>query len=365
MMALRAHRALRVSFMSSGDSAHINSLDGIRAVAAMIVFIAHTGLDWLVPGGFGVTIFFFLSGYLITTLLRLEHAAHGRINLGRFYLRRVYRILPPMYIAFALAALLAALAGMLASVQPTAVLAQLLQLTNYYVIANGEQHLVPYTSVMWSLSVEEHFYLLYPLVLLVLLPRLERRRIGALLYGACALVLLWRCVLVALLHFGTDYSYMATDARIDSLLFGCALAIGWNPALEPGSRWSERQWALALSGGVALLLLSLLDRNTVFRDTLRYTVQGIALLPVFCCAIRFHHWRVFRWLEWPPVRGLGLISYTFYLVHFTALGLAERLLGSSGVLRALLGLALAIGFSWLMYVLVERRLAELRRRLHG
>jgi peptidoglycan/LPS O-acetylase OafA/YrhL len=270
-----------------------------------------------------------------------------------------------MYIAFAVAALLAALAGMLADVRSGAVLAQLLQLTNYYVIANGEQHLVPYTGVMWSLSVEEHFYLLYPLALLLLLPRLDRRRIGGLLYGACALVLLWRCVLVTLLHYGSDYSYMATDARIDSLLFGCALAIGWNPALERDSRWSERQWALALVGGLALLLCSLLYRDTTFRDTLRYTVQGIALLPVFCCAIRFHHWPVFRWLEWPLVRGLGLISYTFYLVHFTALGLAERLLGSSGVLRALLGLAFAVGFSWLMYVLVERRLAELRRRLHG
>lgn len=351
--------------MASSDSAHIKSLDGIRAVAALIVFIAHTGLDWLVPGGFGVTIFFFLSGYLITTLLREEYSAHGHIKLGRFYLRRVYRILPPMYIAFALAALLAALAGMQGSVRPAAVIAQLLQLTNYYVIANGEQHLVPYTGVMWSLSVEEHFYLLYPLALLLLLPRFERRHIGALLYGVCALVLLWRCVLVGLLHFGSDYSYMATDARIDSLLFGCALAIGWNPALERDSHWSERQWALALGGGLALLLFSLLYRDTTFRDTLRYTVQGVALLPVFCCAIRFHHWPVFRWLEWPLVRGLGLISYTFYLVHFTALGLAERLLGSNGLLRALLGLAFTVGFSWLMYLLVERRLAELRRRLHG
>ncbi|MDE2252089.1 MAG: acyltransferase [Gammaproteobacteria bacterium] len=351
--------------MASGGNGHIKSLDGIRAVAALMVFIAHAGLEWLVPGGFGVTIFFFLSGFLITTLLHEEYSAHGRIRLGRFYLRRVYRILPPMYIAFALAALLAALAGMLGSVRPMAVLAQLLQLTNYYLIAHGDQQLVPYTGVMWSLSVEEHFYLLYPLLLLLLLPRLDRRRIALLLYGACALVLLWRCVLVMHLHVGSDYSYMATDARIDSLLFGCALALGWNPALEATSRWSERHWALALAAGIALLLASLLNRDPLFRDTLRYTVQGIALLPVFCCAIRFHHWAVFRWLEWPLVRGLGLISYTFYLVHFTALGLAERLLGSAGVLRALLGLAFAVGFSWLMYLLVERRLAELRRRLHG
>ena len=65
--------------MTSKTTLHIASLDGIRALAALMVFIAHTGLDRFVPGGFGVTIFFFLSGYLITTLLRIEHAEQGKI----------------------------------------------------------------------------------------------------------------------------------------------------------------------------------------------------------------------------------------------------------------------------------------------
>ena len=351
--------------MSSNSAAHIKSLDGIRAVAALIVFIAHAGLDRIVPGGLGVTIFFFLSGYLITTLLWLEYSAHGRISLPRFYLRRVYRILPPMYIALAVAAALAAVAGSLGAVTRGALLAQLLQVTNYYTIGAGEQHLVPYTGVMWSLSVEEHFYLLYPLALLLMLPRLDRHRIGQLLLGGCALVLGWRCVLTLLLHFGSNYSYMATDARFDSILYGCAMGMAFNPALGENSRLSARQWALALAGGGALLLLSLLYRDLVFRDTFRYTIQGIALMPVFYCAVRYPHWRLFRWLEWKLVRGLGVISYTFYLVHFTMLGLAARLVGDEGLLRAGVALALAIGFSWLMYVLVERRLGELRRRLHG
>ena len=77
---------------------YIPSLDGIRAIAFLFVFIAHAGLDKIVPGGFGVTIFFFLSGYLITSILRLEASRTHKISLRKFYLRRAFRILPPMYI---------------------------------------------------------------------------------------------------------------------------------------------------------------------------------------------------------------------------------------------------------------------------
>jgi len=350
--------------MASKTTLHIASLDGIRALAALTVFAAHAGLD-LVPGGFGVTIFFFLSGYLITTLLRLEHAEHGTISLGRFYLRRAYRILPPMYLTLGIAAGIALWQGTMGKVTAGAVVAQLLQATNYYTIAFGEQHLVPYTGVMWSLSVEEHYYLLFPLALLALLVRFERRQIGWILSAGCVLVLLWRCCLTFLLHVSSDYTYISTDARFDSILFGCIMAIGFNPALDHGPGLTPRQWALALAAGGALLVGSLLYRDESFRDTLRYSVQGIALLPVFYCAIRYATWPVFRWLQWRAVRGLGLISYTFYLIHYKALDLAAGLLGSEGLARACLAFVMAIAFSWGMYVLVERRCAELRRQLHG
>src|SRR3954447_14498911 len=88
---------------------HIPSLDGIRAVSFAIVFVAHAGWGHIVPGGFGVTVFFFLSGYLITTLLRLEAEERGQIGMKQFYVRRVLRILPPFYTVLTLAALLTAL----------------------------------------------------------------------------------------------------------------------------------------------------------------------------------------------------------------------------------------------------------------
>ena len=364
-MAIVPQAALQRADVVPNPSMPIKSLDGIRAIAALIVFIAHAGLDHLVPGGFGVTIFFFLSGYLITTLLRLEYSTHGHIRLTKFYLRRAYRILPPMYIMLGIAVALAATEGTMGAVSPGAILAQLSQMTNYYVIGFGEQHVVPFTSVMWSLSVEEHFYLLYPLALVVMLPRLDRRRIGQLLLGTCMLVLVWRCFLTFILHVGSDYSSIATDARVDSILFGCAMGIAFNPALENAIDLGPRIWVVILAFGGGLLLFSLLYRDSSFRDTFRYTLQGIALFPVFYCAIRYSEWPLFRWLQWRAVRGLGLISYTFYLAHFKALDVAERLLGTTGLSRACVAFGMTVAVSWLMYVLVERRFAELRRRLHA
>ena len=85
---------------------HIPSLDGIRGLSFLLVFVAHAGLDNYVPGGFGVTIFFFLSGFLITSLLRTEFEKHAAVSLRHFWLRRILRILPPFYLVLAAAVLL-------------------------------------------------------------------------------------------------------------------------------------------------------------------------------------------------------------------------------------------------------------------
>jgi peptidoglycan/LPS O-acetylase OafA/YrhL len=113
---------------------------------------------------------------------------------------------------------------------------------------------------------------------------------------------------------------------------------------------------------VALLLVSFLYRATEFRDTLRYTLQGIALFPLFYCAIRFHRWPVFAWLDSKPMRGLGLISYTFYLSHETGLYFGHKV--AAGPAGALLGFVLTVAFSTACYFLIERRFARLRHKLH-
>src|ERR1700722_4707088 len=121
----------------TNDALHLPSLDGIRAVSFLLVFAAHAGLHDVIPGGFGVTVFFFLSGYLITTLLRREHDAKGTVSLRQFYLRRALRILPPFYLVLGLAAL-AASAGILAGgLDPRGLSAQALHLANYWIVRHG------------------------------------------------------------------------------------------------------------------------------------------------------------------------------------------------------------------------------------
>lgn len=340
----------------------------MRAVAVMIVFVAHCGLQDALPGGFGVTLFFFLSGFLITTLLRREHERTGGISLRRFYLRRAYRIFPPLYLVLGLLAA-ATLAGLLPyPMTLPAVLAQAFHLTNYYLLAYpapGYAPVVPFTVPMWSLAVEEHFYLVFPLALLFLLRRMTRRRAALALAAACAAALAWRCLLTALLDDPVNYTYHATDARIDSLLYGCILALALNPALDRApARVGPRGWTLLCAGALAVLVATFLIPGELFRAALRYTLQGIALMPLFYCAVRYAGTPPFSWLNAWPLRALGLVSYTFYLCHYAAIQLAGRWLGLDGFAQGLGGFVLAAAFSAASYFLMEKRFAALRLRLH-
>src|SRR5262249_43088415 len=276
------------------------SLDGIRACAVMLVFVGHGFLKGKVPGEFGVTVFFFLSGYLITTLLRMEHEQSGTISFRAFYLRRVLRIFPPFYLALGIATLLW-LAGALPGPRFDlgGLLSQAFFLTNYWVV----QHLwwdghAPGTWIFWSLAVEEHFYLAFPLVYLLLLRFVpSRHRQAVALARPCGLVLAWRLVLVFALDAGKERTYVATDTRIDSILFGCILALVGNPALDR-SRISDSAlkfiWIpLALVG----LVVSFVIREPRFQYTVAYTLQGICLFPLFIGAIRLADWGPFRLLN--------------------------------------------------------------------
>lgn len=352
----------------------IPSLDGIRAAAVMIVFIGHCGLGHVIPGGFGVTVFFFLSGYLITTLLRREYEKTGGISLRAFYLRRIYRIFPPMYLvlgilmALALSGVLSGVAGEMMS--PVAILAQAAHFTNYYLIAHPPGELapvVPYSGVMWSLAVEEHFYLLFPLSLLLLWRKgYSHHKAALVLAAACAAVLAWRIFLSATLEHPGHWTYHASDSRVDSILFGCIMALWYNPALDPAPKGiGSRGWAALCVLGLAAIAGAYLYRSPAFRDTLRYTVVGIALFPLFWCAVKYATRPAFAWLNLRPVRALGIVSYTFYLAHFAIIDLTGRIPGVSGFAQALLAFAFTAAFSAACYVLVEKRFAVLRRQLHG
>jgi peptidoglycan/LPS O-acetylase OafA/YrhL len=344
---------------------HIPSLDGIRAVSFLLVFAAHTGFERFVPGGLGVTIFFFLSGFLITTLMRSEYDRHGSINFSHFWLRRILRILPPFYLV-----LLVAVSGSLifeprGTLNPGAVTAQALHYSNYWIIAHGYVGLPPGTAVYWSLAVEEHFYLLFPWLYSWIRGLQATARTQALIFwGLCLLVLLWRCVLVFGYHVSDDRTYMGSDTRLDSILFGCALAVWHNPVRDPIQLIETRWKYLYAPAAMAVMIGCLTVRSDGFRETLRYSLQGAALTVLFIAAIRYHQWAVFRLLNTRVVAFIGLLSYSLYLVHYTVdaafLGVFPQM---EPTFRAALVLLASVLLAWLIYIGVERPCGRLRRRL--
>lgn len=348
---------------------HIPTLDGFRAIAFLLVFIAHSGLGHLFPGGsFGVTIFFFLSGYLITTLLRREFENTGRIALKRWYVRRLLRILPLFYLVLLLGLLLVQLGLMQeswATLNPASVIAQALHWSNYWMISQGETQLIPGSTVLWSLAVEAHFYLLFPWLFLGLQRlNLSPKQQAAVIWGLCGLVLLWRCLLVFGFQVSENRTYMATDTRIDGILFGCALALHHNPALDP-PLGRDRHWlGFGFPAALTLLASTLLIRSPEFRETFRYSLQGIALYPVFITAIRCAQRPLFRGLDHPWLGLLGRLSYPLYLTHFILIHALIKALPDLPVPeRALLALVVSAILSWLLDKVLEQPLQHLRQRI--
>jgi len=346
------------------STASIPSLDGIRAIAVTLVFLAHSGLEQHIPGGLGVTIFFVLSGFLITTLLRIEQARNGGISFSAFYLRRVLRLMPPLLLVVLGAVLLARFGVIGGEVSGAGVLATLLYLGNYYVIANDFAGLPSGLAVVWSLAVEEHYYLFYPPLAALLLRRGRTGFAAAVLLLLSLAVLAWRCVL-AQWGVSEDYIGMASDTRIDAILAGCLLALWRNPWLEPPAVQHPLRDAALAAGCVALLLGTLLYREPLFRMTLRYTLQALAIAPLLYLAVaRAGQWP-FRWLNARPLVWLGTVSYTVYLVHhLVLLGIARQAPALGWIATAVLGALLTLLLAEAMRRGVEKPCAELRRRLH-
>ena len=342
----------------------IPSLDGLRALSFFIVFSAHAGLGAYVPGGFGVTIFFFLSGFLITTLMRIEYERRQTVNLKHFWARRLLRIWPPFYLVL-LTGIAAALIFQAGTITWPAVRALLLHFTNYWTVWHGFDGQPDGTGVYWSLAIEEHFYLVFPWAYIAMQrARVSGRNQALLLWGFCGVVLLWRIVLIFLLNAPQPRTYLATDTRIDSILFGCALAVWNNPVLDPPAGRSATLKYYLLPAALLILGACIVIRGDYFRETLRYSLQGISLTAVFTAAVRFPRWWVFHWLNYQPAMFIGTVSYSLYLIHQTVLiKVQDHLTSWHPVAQAVLSLAVAIVIAWGIYQVVEKPCALLRRKL--
>lgn len=341
---------------------YIPSLDGMRAVAFLLVFVAHSMPEKDLPGGFGVTVFFFLSGYLITTLLRQEAESTSTISLKNFYMRRVLRIFPPCYLTVLIVAALTKLGVIYNTESYKSLVSAFLYWSNYWNIL-GWGNLPGGLGILWSLAVEEHYYLFFPLLYLCLFRMFAKRKHqAAVLVLLCALALAWRCFRAGILHSPWANIYEGTDTRFDSILFGCVLAIVANARLGDRVEWLRRHAHLCAAAGAVLIVVSFAYRNPFFRDTLRYSLQAIGLMPIFFLLLLPSRSWITRFLELPVFVWLGQISYSMYLIHHT---LFHHLYHyhQPALWIPFVVLVLTIAYAQAMRMLVEKPLQRARQRM--
>ena len=337
----------------------IPGLDGLRAISILLVMLSHSGLQKLVPGVFGVTVFFFISGFLITTLLLREQEKRGRVALGQFYIRRLLRLYPPLIVYVAVSVIVWVAAGQ--TIDWLGVGAALGYLANYASIF-APAAMQGLGGQLWSLAVEEHFYAFYPLVLIALFPR--RLLILPVLLSLCVLSLAIRCY-VALAHpeIATEYNGMATECRIDAILFGAATAVAYNRSGEAFvERWTRLHWVLMALFAIGL---SLALRDPFFRSTLRYTVQEIALVPlVLAATVASRYAMAHLILNSKPMVEIGKLSYSLYLWHLAGLAVGEAILPGAGwrfAAAMLIGWLITFLFAVCSYRFVETPFFAMRR----
>jgi peptidoglycan/LPS O-acetylase OafA/YrhL len=343
----------------SSSPQHLPALDGLRAVAVFIVIAYHGGIAPGIPADLGVTLFFVLSGFLITWLLLREYDRTRTISIRTFYLRRTLRIFPAYY-AFIIFSL--GLDYVLGHRWPPGlVTVAFTYLVNYYNAFLGH----PTTSVAhaWSLAVEEQFYLLWPLACLALLRRSRRVTTWAVALVVVAVVA-WRCWLTLSYHASHSYVYNAFDTRCDALAIGCFLAlvanVSWYRSLEGALRRSP------LLPLITLGLLGLSERagSSLYHYSVGMTIDAL-LLAVFVVQIlglsKSHLW---SWLDHPVIRWLGLVSYPSYLYHAWGLAVGGKLLPHGPLaLKFAAGYGVTLCLAWGSYRVIERPFLAIKDRL--
>jgi peptidoglycan/LPS O-acetylase OafA/YrhL len=357
----RAHRRTRTAPSRTPRDArqHISPLDGLRGLAVLGVLFFHAGHF---DGGFlGVDLFFVLSGFLITGLLLKEaRARDGRIDLLAFWGRRARRLLPALAVVLAGTLLLVWASG-----EPHLLRYALddgpwvaANLANWHFVADRVGYWdsagTRVFSHLWSIAVEEQFYVVWPLVLcLVARGRGAGRRVAA-VAGAGAAVSL--ALMVALTTpADTTRVYEGTDTRAFSLLLGSLAATP--PAARLLSGVGERaagRWSLVLGAGIGAYWFAADGQNSpsLFHGGLFLHALAAALL--IACLARAPHTPAGRFLAVAPLRGLGLVSYSLYLWHWPVyLLLSEERLGLEGAPRTAVLLAVSVTLALLSKVLVE------------
>jgi peptidoglycan/LPS O-acetylase OafA/YrhL len=307
-------------------------LDGLRALAVLAVIAYHEQFSWAPGGLLGVGVFFTLSGFLITSLLVGEWAAAGRVRLGDFWLHRARRLLPALFVMLAVVTAWVTLAdrARLASLRG-AVGASAAYFSNWYLIARNQSYFARFAPPapldhLWSLAVEEQFYLLWPLLLVAGLIWLRRRGSATawLIVPTLVLTAASAFAMVRLYQPGMDPTrvYEGTDTRAFGLLIGAVLALAWPSPGKRGAHTGPRTRSRVLldaAGLAGLACIGLLIWRVGEYSAFAYR-GGLVLLSVATAAVvaatAYPASIVGKALGWGPLRWIGVRSYGIYLWHF-------------------------------------------------
>lgn len=345
---------------------YMPSLDGIRALSVLAVIIYHANKMWL-PGGFlGVEVFFVISGYLITLLLLAESEKNGSISLKEFWWRRARRLLPALWVVVLGVVVFAALfqREMLGTLRGD-VIAALLYGFNWFQIWVGTSYFTSFEFVplrhLWSLAVEEQFYLIWPVVMLIVAKFGKRRLpiVSAVFFGLAVILAIYTALVYQpgtisnigdtpnqfMSLFGQsvsriDFLFLGTLTRSSGLLLGAALAIWWRPWLLQNSRaGANKLFDFIGFGGLAALALMIWRFQTVIEGTDEGTVgydflfrggfflTDLASLAVIAAAVHPSSKILARSLSNPVLVWLGRRSYGFYLFHWPVFQFYRRFAG--------------------------------------
>lgn len=319
---------------------NIPGLDGIRGIAALCVVLFH-GWSERFPARMGVQVFFVISGLLITWLLLAEEERSGQINRKAFYVRRAFRLFPALYLF---------LAWEWVTNYPPVGKRGLISAAFYYANYRGISGATDMSSIVqtWSLAVEEHFYLVWPQVLIWVR---NRRRLMYWCFGLGVLEIAWR--IASQPWLGSFYTAFATETNSTGILIGCgiALVLWFEPCRFPSVCLRP---ALGVVSVVALIALAQVPDEPQLRWAVPISTVFAAIVVLQAVT---YEWRI---LQNPVALYLGRISYAVYLWGMVAKRVGRQF--ASGPVRQIVMVAAVIAIATISRYLVEKPAQRLAKR---